>query len=403
MSTWWSLDYLTSTWTVMAPSTPLGNRIASPFRDRRRNRMLVFGGAARDFDGRYGELGDCWSLDLSTLTWRQIKGEGTPPTPRFSVAADYDSLRDRAIIYGGMKYGQALYGVYYLQFGAANDSGTWARNDPQGATAFPNLYGAVDLGLDRFFVPDMTSPTYYSELEWDQPLGSNSISVACPPPTVWTPGSMLTLHYGLTQGGMAPRNYAWTVNSQRAWPGYPLTGFQQLTDSAPFDLVVQVPVPDTATVGIDSLAFSITDGSVADSCRVAIGDQASPAPWALFQALVERNRVHLAWWTADRSGAVAQVERRSPNGAWELQGAVPVSGDGYVRYEDDAVEPGARRVPRQHRRHVERGGVGRRPAALAFAQRGMLIARGADGRVHAPGRGCGGSRRSTSRAARGGA
>jgi hypothetical protein len=371
ITTWWALDYVTSDWSVIAPSTPLGSRLAAPFTDRRRNRMLVFGGLVRDYEGRYGQLGDCWSLDLSTLAFRQLKGTGTPPSARFSVAADYDSLRDRAIILGGAMYGGALSGRYYLQFSAANDSGAWTAGKPEGGGGFEFQYGAVDPSLDRFFVPHATS---YLELAWDPPVLPNSISVACPPPAAWTAGSMVALHFGLTQGGMAPRNYGWTLNSQRAWPGFPLTGFQQLSDSNPFDLVVQVPVPDSVTVGIDSLTFSITDGTLSDSCRVAIGDAASPSPWALFQALVERNRVRLTWWTADRSGAMADVERRDASGAWEARGTSPVSGDGYVRFDDDAIEPGSRYAYRVGIAGTwsEETWVDVPAAALAFARNGFI-------------------------------
>jgi len=378
-STWWSLDYLTSTWTVLAATTPLGNRIGSPFKDSRRNRMLIFGGAARDYDGRYGELGDCWSLDLSTLVFRQLNGQGTPPTPRFGIAADYDSLRDRAIIFGGWKYGFALGGVFYLQFSAANDSGAWVASNAEGGGPPSNIYGAVDPALDRFFVPDATYFYSYSDLAWDPPVLPNSITVACPSPAAWTPGSMMTLHYGLTQGGMAPRNYGWTLNSQRAWPGFPLTGFQQLNDSNPFDLVVQVPVPDSVTVGIDSLTFSITDGTVSDSCRVAIGDAASPVPWALLTAFAETRRVRLTWWTTDREHGSADVERRLEGGAWEARGVAQVAGDGRVNFEDSDVQPGTRYAYRAGIAGTwsEAAWVDVPRAALAFAHRGMLVARGA--------------------------
>jgi len=371
-----ALDYQTGFWSTLAGSTPLSWRETASMEDTRRHRALFFGGMfpSGTLGGTSGS-NDTQAMNLTTLAFTTLAPSGTLPSPRYLFPAAYDSLRDRCVIFGGIQFGIWLHGVYYLTFGPGDANGAWSRNDPIGDAVpdVPGLDGGIDPALDRFFVPGVSS--YYA-LAWD-PVGAPALVAACPPKTAWTTGANLPLTFRLAQSSATPVSYGWTLTSQRSWPNFPLTGFQQLNDANPFDLLIQVPVPDTAAAGIDTLTFSISDGTHTDSCRVAIGDQASPSPWALIQAFAERNRVRLEWWTSERAG-VADVERRGENGAWEALGVASVGSDGTVGFEDDAVEPGAR--------YGYRAGVGGvwsdearvdvPAAALAFA-RSSLVAHGA--------------------------
>jgi hypothetical protein len=366
------LDYANAIWTLLQPTTPLGIRSTAPIHDVRRNRLLFYGGALLRRSSPPDAAGDLWSFDLATGSWTGLTAGGASPGVRYDFPAAYDSLRDRALIFGGITYGHPLRGAWYLEFGTADSAGTWRRNDPVAAAIpdYPGLDGAIDPGLDRFFVP---YPTQYDELEWGptQP----PLLAACPPSAPWTPGASLALTFHVKQATTVHTGYAWSLSSQRDWPGFPLQGYQQLNDTSVVAIEVGVPVPDSVTMGVDTLTFTITDGLIADSCRVAIGDAASPVPWAFLRSLVRAGHVALSWWTSERGEAV--IERRSTDGAWELRGSVPVSGDGSVRYDDDAVEPGAR--------YAYRAGIGGSwseetwieipAAALAFARDG-LVSRG---------------------------
>jgi len=375
----YALDYVSATWSILQASTPLGHRSTVAMHDPRRNRLLFFGGALYSNLPPPGAYNDLHALDLATFEWSVPAAQGVPPSPRYLFSAAYDSLRDRSIVFGGITYGIWLHGVYYLEFGAGDPNGAWSRHDPdgEGVPDIPGIAGDYDLKLDRYFVPDQNlgSMAYY-ELSFGAP--GPPLVAACPPSTVWTPGASLPLTFRLRQSGTDPVNYAWSLSSQRAWPGFPLTGIQQLSDTTAVDLQILVPVPDTVAVGIDNLTFRITDGTHADSCTVAIGDAASPVPWALVGIRARLGRVELAWWTTERSQGDAEIERRAPFGEWETVGRSPVAGDGSVRYEDADVVPGAR--------YAYRAGIGGTwseeawvavpVGGLAFAGRGT-IARGA--------------------------
>jgi len=375
-----SLDYVNGNWSTLQASTPLGIRTTAPMHDTRRNRLVFFGGGHLFRSSPPEAAGDLWSFDLETLDWTALAAGGMTPTPRYYFPAAYDSARDRGIVFGGGQFGNPQRGVHYLQFGPAEVNGTWSRNDPLGESVpdFPGLDGSLDPGLDRFFVP-LPGVNTYLGLEWD--AGPERLVVDCPPPTAWTPGSILPLSFSVAQGVTATTTYVWKITSERNWPGFPLQGFQDLTGSDPVLVGVGIPVPDTAAAGVHTLEFTFTEypnSSAADTCRFRIGDPVSPAPWALFEVRAEVDRVRLAWWTSDRAHAIAHVERRTEHGSWQRVGEPAIGGDGLVRFEDAAVEPGGRYA---YRAGIPGGAwsgdveVEVPGAALTFAHRGILVVR----------------------------
>ena len=68
--------------------------------DAKGDRMLIFGGSTSD--NYYGAKNDVWELDLhGTPSWRQVVTSGTPPPARRSGAAIFDPIRNRMVVYGG--------------------------------------------------------------------------------------------------------------------------------------------------------------------------------------------------------------------------------------------------------------------------------------------------------------
>jgi hypothetical protein len=180
------LDYANAIWTLIQASTPLGIRFTAPIHDVRRNRVLFYGGALLHRSSPPDAAGDLWAFDLVSNSWTGLTAGGVSPGVRYDFPAAYDSLRDRAILFGGITYSHPLGGAWYLEFGAADSAGTWRRNDPVGAAIpdYPGLVGAIDPGLDRFFVP---YPAQFYGLEWGPTLPP--LLAACPPSTPWTPGA----------------------------------------------------------------------------------------------------------------------------------------------------------------------------------------------------------------------
>ncbi len=86
-------------WTQLFPAgpTPPARRGHAAIYDRRRDRMIVFGGQTAT-----GAVNDVWALSLSTPpTWTELHPSGGPPPARYYHAAVYDSVGDRLLIFGG--------------------------------------------------------------------------------------------------------------------------------------------------------------------------------------------------------------------------------------------------------------------------------------------------------------
>ena len=83
-----------------AGTAPSSRRGHSAVYDPVRDRMLVFGGVRGLNDSQL--LNEVWELSLTDPpTWQQIFPEGTPPSPRFINAYAYDPVADRLIVVGG--------------------------------------------------------------------------------------------------------------------------------------------------------------------------------------------------------------------------------------------------------------------------------------------------------------
>ncbi len=86
-------------WVAVPASGPAARAEAAMAFDRRRGRLVLFGGHACRTNGE-GEMirfGDTWEWDGSS--WRQRGGAG--PSPRSGVAMVYDERRDRIVLFGG--------------------------------------------------------------------------------------------------------------------------------------------------------------------------------------------------------------------------------------------------------------------------------------------------------------
>lgn len=90
------------------------------------DRMIVFGG----YDGT-NHYNDVWQLafpDAGGCTWTQLSPTGSLPSQRRSIAANYDSVNDRMIIFGGRNADQFFGDTWALSLGA---SPAWTNLDPQ--------------------------------------------------------------------------------------------------------------------------------------------------------------------------------------------------------------------------------------------------------------------------------
>jgi hypothetical protein len=149
----WALDLQPElpSWRKLNPAgpLPLARRTLTSVFDPRRKRMVIFGG----WDGTEGFsafLNDTWALSLSTEDgeWTQLAPDGPVPVVRDAMAAAYDRIGDRMVVFGGWSGTSLLDDTQFL---------TW---DDAGQSATVTSSGEADQGVIRleWSTQNTTSP-----------------------------------------------------------------------------------------------------------------------------------------------------------------------------------------------------------------------------------------------------
>ncbi len=144
----WALALDGGAWSQITPggTAPTPRDGARVVYDPVRDRMLMFGG-----NSDAGLLIDIWELPLDgSPVWNMIPPLDTPPLPRSGVSLVYDSLRDRLLLFGGLRQGSATSELWELTL-----AGTPAWRQLVPATSPPVRSGHVaiyDVARDRMIV-----------------------------------------------------------------------------------------------------------------------------------------------------------------------------------------------------------------------------------------------------------
>jgi hypothetical protein len=118
----WALSLLTATpsWSRLAPSgaPPSARRSGTAILDPLRDRMIVYGGWDSQSNETSSFLGDTWALSLSPEPhWTPLDPGGPIPTGRDAMAAIYDPLGDRMVVFGGWSGNLMLNDTWFLGWG----------------------------------------------------------------------------------------------------------------------------------------------------------------------------------------------------------------------------------------------------------------------------------------------
>jgi hypothetical protein len=111
-------------WTNLTTSgaRPTARRSGTAVFDPLRNRMVVYGGGIPNVSGDQF-LGDTWSLDFDSdpPAWSELLPAGTLPTDRTLIAAVYDGIHDRMIMFGGWSGTEYLADTQFLDWGGSSE------------------------------------------------------------------------------------------------------------------------------------------------------------------------------------------------------------------------------------------------------------------------------------------
>jgi N-acetylneuraminic acid mutarotase len=133
----WSLSFGTdsSRWSLLpaAGTPPAGRAGHTAVWDRRRDRMVVFGGDY--WNGSYHFLDDAWTIQLGrdSASWTPVTTPATSPPARSGHAAIYDPVRDSMLVCMGYSYDGAY--TFHADVWTLSLSGTtgWSVWDPVGS------------------------------------------------------------------------------------------------------------------------------------------------------------------------------------------------------------------------------------------------------------------------------
>ncbi|HEX4946638.1 MAG TPA: kelch repeat-containing protein [Blastocatellia bacterium] len=90
-------------WRELTPtsgSAPEVRRNGAAIYDPVGKRVIIFGGT-----GNNGTMNDTWAFDLATRTWTRLQTTGATPAPRLGFDAVYDSVGHQMVIYAGQASG----------------------------------------------------------------------------------------------------------------------------------------------------------------------------------------------------------------------------------------------------------------------------------------------------------
>jgi len=117
----WALSLQgTPSWSQLAPlgTLPSARRSLTSIYDPIRDRMVIYGGWDSSTNDTTAFLGDVWALSFDPeLRWTQLAPGGPAPSHRDVMAAVYDPIFDRMVLFGGWSGGYMLGDTQFLNWG----------------------------------------------------------------------------------------------------------------------------------------------------------------------------------------------------------------------------------------------------------------------------------------------
>ena|GEM_PF-1257501 len=175
----WEWDGDAGTWTQRATTGPSARSTPGLAYDSARGKIVLFGGQISG-----GLVGETWEWDGTAGTWTQ-RSPASGPSPRYSLALDYDSARARTVLFGGFD-GASYLGDTWEWDGAA---GTWtqrATTGPSGRYAHGQVYDSARRKSILFGGSGSASSGFLGDTwEWDGAAGTWTQRASTGPSARW--------------------------------------------------------------------------------------------------------------------------------------------------------------------------------------------------------------------------
>lgn len=234
-------------------------------------------------------LGGCSKHDLGVEPKVQWKGIGTvakpdttpkpPPPPGDTTFVPVEFVSADSTPAGGTGNSRWL-----LRGPKKPFTTTWTLTADPSWPGFP-IQGTARLTPNKIFpltvpfsVPASAfSGIYYLQMEVTTPdgsyatlgqvrvFGNDTIPPPPPPPAVMfqfsdsvAAGTSGNTYWQVTNESSHAFTMDWTLSAKSAWPGYPIQGSVALGPNASQQLIVSVPVPDSAAAGVRGIEMLVT-------------------------------------------------------------------------------------------------------------------------------------------------
>ena len=147
----WEWDPATNTWTARpAAPAPSPRHDLGMVWDSIRNRAVVFGGLEKDIAGASGApKQDTWEWDPEASAWTERTVPGFMPSPRYGHATGFDGVNGRVVVFGGsdIATGAALNDVWIWDPPSGMWKQVWGGTEP--GLPGPRMYAAMVSGGAR--------------------------------------------------------------------------------------------------------------------------------------------------------------------------------------------------------------------------------------------------------------
>jgi hypothetical protein len=240
-------------WSLAQPSCVVCARSLVPMAlDGARDRLLLTGGSRV-----LGDTLEVWSLELSTLAWTRLLPGGVAPVDRYGHSETYDPVNDRLVLAGG-RDDQRFYDdeIWGIQFAPGDPVGHFERFD-LGAQPLATALAppTVDLPGLGGFVQALDTQRDLVRLG----PSAGHVTVAASSPQPWNRGATTPFFFSVTNLADDATGVSWRIESERTWPGFPVTGSTTVSGKSTKPVTAFFPVPDTAAFGGNPLRVVVAE------------------------------------------------------------------------------------------------------------------------------------------------
>jgi hypothetical protein len=261
------LGVASPTWTRLVPQgdpvAALPTGVPGPvlFADPRRNRMIVIGDFRRGYE-----------LSLAGATaWSRLPDF---PVNLLNPGLAHDVANDRLFLWWN---GLGIMPRTFLLWRLAHSPGSSMLVVEDGTPPASLGPGAFDTATNRLLMTAGAAGVWEFLASPVPPPLPASVNVVCPAVATWTPGGSSPRVVTASVANSAAAAVEYSVSSERAWPGFPLSGVAPVVVGSAA-ITIPIAVPDSVSAGENRFTVIVRPSGevLTDSCTFVLRSAGTP-------------------------------------------------------------------------------------------------------------------------------